>query len=508
MADNRDFTIYSGDELSESKSLVISDLEKDSLHNLLFDGRIFDNHEYLVEPKDIRDALLTVGSNILFKRTRIGDDNDSNNNNLYYIGIDTLNKTETSRGLSDYPIVFGNRFTETEGVDMDQIHDASSSDIYLKSTGKNPDHKTKISILGGNTSRSWDRSPYMQSQVLPDGERTLDLVSNNDLNIKSWDVYKIDPNSPDPNDPDLIIDYTGVVSISGNILPSEFNSPSEDNVLMGGADNILTWGDIIYGDNDYGDTDNPLDIKGSDVLLNGISLYHQCDWVVPSGVGFIPSGANLKGMFAGDVLEWLIYGDKLRTVAEIWTDSIYFEYGSFPTPTVHFRIRKRGVDIDFIGFVNVDVDKQYHPIDDLTFITIEDSGIGRVNHPFIYETTFGINIVEKGRYLRDEEGDPIQVSCKIEPVYPIFHGVEGGELNKIVHKGFENNIYIIGEGNYSVYVYEEDGYPELSGIVDKTFTEEVDVVMSSPDGYWNNIPYKKYTFYNNTDDMVSIKLEW
>ena len=128
-----------------------------------------DNTDKEVNPKDIRDAVLTSFSNSAFKQTL------ASQSTISYIGVDTLNPDYLSKDVKR-KIYFGKRsFLQTDIMTSGLLN--SDTDIFIYNTKRDTvsNYQTKINILSGTNSSLYTSSPYLRSQVVTNVNPSLSL---------------------------------------------------------------------------------------------------------------------------------------------------------------------------------------------------------------------------------------------------------------------------------------------------------------------------------------------
>ena len=140
-----------------------------------------DNSNKEINPKDIRDAVLTSFSNSAFKQTL------ASQSTISYIGVDTVNPNYLNKDVKK-KVYFGKRafsqlnsYSYTDDIMTSSLLN-SDTDIFLYNTKKDTvsNNRTKIAILAGTNSSLYANSPYLQSQLVTIGtysSLSLDIVN-------------------------------------------------------------------------------------------------------------------------------------------------------------------------------------------------------------------------------------------------------------------------------------------------------------------------------------------
>ena len=153
-----------------------------------------DNEDKLIDPKDLRDALLSIWSSIPFKETSTYSIASYNNS---YIGIDSSNPSDR-----DYKkTIFIGKRSYSGTYSYLPSHDIMNStllssdvDMFLFNTKIDTlsNTITRASILAGKNKNLYSASPFIQSQVISGATQSLsiDFVSKSgQLNITNGYIY-------------------------------------------------------------------------------------------------------------------------------------------------------------------------------------------------------------------------------------------------------------------------------------------------------------------------------
>lgn len=222
-----------------------------------------DNFQKLINPKDVRNALLTNWANSIFKIIEQGQ--------FKYIGIDTGNPNNID--VKNKILLGKRRFSGIEIMNSTLL--SSDTDIFFYNT--KPDNvnqdKTKITILAGDNPSSFSNSPYIEARNTTNNRVELNLNSFSDLNIKS---------------------ELGTVSINKIKFPSiEDNQNLIDNKVLKYSGQYpigkLVWSDLEFSEINIGSEDSTTNLIGN-VTLNGFPLEFIEDKLVPNNIGGIPQG--------------------------------------------------------------------------------------------------------------------------------------------------------------------------------------------------------------------------
>jgi photosystem II stability/assembly factor-like uncharacterized protein len=147
--------------MAETYSVYISEnIESTSYPNVdsILDN-LYDNDEKLIDPKEIRNAIISTFDYSAFKETT------ASASTISYIGVDTGN--ESSQKDNKLKIFFGKRELDGNEIMSDSLLN-SDSDVFFYNT-KEDSHsqiKTKLSFLSGDDFSKYPLSPYMGSQYV------------------------------------------------------------------------------------------------------------------------------------------------------------------------------------------------------------------------------------------------------------------------------------------------------------------------------------------------------
>ncbi len=285
-------------------------------------SKIPDNFQKLINPKDIRDAILTNWANSVFKIIEQGQ--------FKYIGLDTGDPNNID--LKNKILIGKRRFSGIEV--MNQTLLSSDSDIFFYNT--KPDNlnqdSTKITILAGNNLISFNNSPYIEAKKLIDNKVELNINSITDLNITS---------------------ESGNVSINNVKFPTiQDNQNLINNKVLkynGQYPNgQLIWSDLEFSEVNIGSTNSNTNLEG-DVTINGYPLEFIEDMLVPSDIGGITQGFsfsensfNSQNWPLSEVIRKMIYPyiePKLElSVINTLTNSSLAEIGSTASLSISYSI--------------------------------------------------------------------------------------------------------------------------------------------------------------------------
>lgn len=457
-----------------------------------------DNTNKEISPSDVRNTILTLWSNSIFRQTTVSS--------YEYVGIDTQNPSD--RDLKN-KIFFGKRSfsgTFSYSATYDIMNSSllnSDVDIFLFNTKRDSilNNNTTISILSGTQTSSWLRSPFIRSQVIS-GTTSVSLdfvnpsISSGDVNISAG-----------------VTNYsTGTTSISNIVFPSFSDSYGFSAGLTAAASGrLLFWdnGRLIW-DNVYlpaitslGNTGSVLNIIGSPVYLNNYPLQLTDSRKMPFSIGDLPIGNTFSMVEIVEVLRRIVY----PYLAPLCTISIlppfssgYVEVGSSPLVKLSYQITKRTLPTQITGLTNM-FPSSYPAITTPGQTVISGTANGIVISPIANTTTTFTITVSDGTQSN-------VASTTLSGIYPYFYGFSAlssmttvglSSLNKLVEPSGDKVLDLVGGGNL-FFIYDSS-YPDLDIVIDNTnnviggssstYTLQT---FSSPTGLWASKQFKVYKF--------------
>lgn len=449
------FSIINGEDISTSYDLS----EFWQLQNLL--SNLKDNDDGFIEPFSIRDSILTIFSNTPFKETYIGT--------YSYIGIDTLNednrdnKVKINIGKRSYS---GNKKYENSHDIISSTLIDSNNDVFLyntKNDTNNDQHTTKIKILTGTNSNSFDNSPYISNVIVNkknnEKYQSLNIISNDSINIISSTVslnnIEISTNAND-----------GYVFVKKNDKPV-FGDPNNEEINILFSDSRWITQDI--GDIKKGDSFDDVNIK--DILLK----------ILYPGI----TNSNTPYQQSIGDLEFLTYYD---SIAEI---------GTYPTPTFKFTINKGNLPLKQTILVNM-LPNFIEPITTYGYQTIVGTASSiKFKYPVNKYNNYEYSII-----ICDEtKSENFTKNLILHGVYPYFYGTTN-IIKKVNSK--TNNKIEFTESGYIHYMYPSE-YNTLSNIMDEQGDDIISqftystIMLNSPENYWSNKLYYSYKSINEIE---------
>lgn len=478
--------------LSSQLILVDGNTQSYSFGNDYVYKDIIDNTQKLIEPKKIRDAILSIWDSIPYKETNL------TNSNIYYIGLDsTLNKKN----------FFGKReFNDIEIMNDTLLNSDVDTFFYNTKSDNKSQLSTKIRLLSGTNSAMLNSSPTITTNYvkgLTYSTMNMSINTNGDINISSRgrDFWTgLDTNS------------------SGNVIINDIPFPTyEDNIenpldskILTWTGSYLTWSNIDVELTGYvGITGSELNLYGENVKLNGYSLDFTDDRWTPINIGDIKMGDSFSGESLVDILGKIIYKYQPPR-CEIKVDGeSYLEVGTDPKIFLNWRLYKITKKTKPTKFTNI-IPSNYPPIIEENSLVVDGRSEGVVITP-LQNTQSHFSIIMEEEDDRDENGvlissgNIVSVTTSIWGIYPFFFGVstasninnkELKNLNKLVEPKSNKEYDFWGDGNL-YFIYDSE-YGPLTSILDSSnnnITGSFSMttsVLSSPDGYWQSKEFNVY----------------
>jgi hypothetical protein len=465
---------YSVNIGKDTESISYNLADENQLNNILF--KLRDNESGEINPIDIRNSVLSLWSNCIFKETTSG--------NNYYIGIDTGNVNNNNNNDLKRKILIGKRSYESEEIYTNSLN-SGNSDIIFYNTKKDSinNNQTKVSILAGNNSSLFLDSPSISSSLVSD----INLLSFNFINKEH-----ISLKSPFHN-----------VNINNISFPTISN-----NQISGLNDKILKWesGRLVWsevsatiGDN-IGNSQDKLELFGN-VFVNDYLLEFKDSRMVSANLGGVLQGEKFESYSISELLKKIIYSYQppscsLRFLTPY--DKGFVEIGTTPTVKIEFTINKKTLPTTVSSLQNM-IPNIYPSINVENFQKVVGVSTAIISPSPVQQTSYSYNIIT---------GDGIETSSEmlsLVGVFPIFHGVGINNssnytgmtfLNKLVEGKSDKNIILIGNGK--IYFF----YPQVYGVLSRIINNNGDNVVSdftvtsfnfsSPNGYWTSIQYYIY----------------
>ena len=461
-----------------------------------------DNTDKEINPKDIRDAVLTSFSNSAFKQTL------ASQSTISYIGVDTVNPNYSSKDVKE-KVYFGKRafsglssYSYTHDIMTSNLLN-SDTDIFLYNTKKDTvsNDRTKIAILAGTNSSLYTNSPYLQSQIITVGtysSLSLDIV-NPTLTGATYTVINFNS------------DY-GTVSFNNIAFPSPQSSyglipgltaAGNDRVLKWN-NGILGWDDILLPDTSYiGVTGSAINIYGSPVNVNGYPLEFTDSRQCTVAIGDIQLGETFNSVSIVEMLRRMVY-DYLPPTCSLSVlppySSGYVEVGSTPLIKLGYTINKKSLPT-LTSIFSYMIPSSYPPITNAGEVSISGTTNGVVITPITSATTSFTITVSDGTQSNSS-------TTTVTGIYPYFYGFSSlttmttaglAFLTKLVEPNGNKNVDIVGNGN--LYFIYDSNYPVLSAIYNEfgntisgSFSSPTILTLSSPTGLWASKQFRVYQY--------------
>jgi hypothetical protein len=471
--------------LSSLITLSQSATQSYSFKNDYVYSNLIDNESKSLQPKYIRDSILSLWDLPSFKETI------ATPSNIRYIGIDSGN---TSIRDIKQKVFFGKRSYKNYDILTNLL--STDTDLFFYNTKLDSDlqNNTKISILSGSSPDIY--SPYISSNYVigKTASLYLDIVNQNDINILS---------------------STGsTVSVNNIIFPSystNLNSNIDGKYLVC-KNGLMTWTSSnfnntpIIGIVNVGQSGKELNIYGSKTTLNGYDLDFTDMRMTPYDLGGIVSGSTFSKDSLSEVLTRIIYNNTPPKCELNMLGGIYHEIGTSPEINLQYKIQKFSNPLKPTRLVNM-IPSQLAPISDNDSITIDGTSEGVFITPITATQT---NFIIK---VEDVNGGSSSITRSIKGVYPYFYGFstysvpdifELEKFNKIIEEKSDKTIDFIGNGNL-FFIYDKN-YGPLTSIFsnDKNITASfsyITATISSPNGFWDLKEF--YIYRRNGIDIYS-----
>lgn len=438
-------------------------------------NKLIDNEDGEINPIDIRDSILSLWSNCVFKETT--------NNQLYYIGIDVSNPDD--RDLKN-KILIGKRSNNQSDIFNFGLA-SSDTDIYLYDTKEDSDinGETKVSILAGNDSNLYQNAPYLSSQYL------------SDVNALSFNIVNENGNISINSNNDR-------VSINNIKFPTNLESQNLGNLSgksLKWQTNKLVWDDIsLQIGNTLGDSSDTLNLQG-DVYVNNYLLEFTDDRMVPQQIGSIIPGETFNSYSISELLKRVIYSYQgpsgmLEVLAPY--GSGFIEVGTSPIVNIKYTINKKTLTTLTTGLQNM-IPSTHPPITGSLYQTVTGTASAIISPSPALPGTQSYTIVTSDGLESNSS------SVDLVAVYPFYYGI--GINNSLTYTGMnfliklvdgqsDKELNILGFGN--IYFLYPQEYGPLSDIRDgnnnnitSAFTSII-YSYSSPDGNFTSKPYYIY----------------
>ena len=477
---------------------------QDNFDNILL--LLQDNDTKLIDPKDLRDAVLSIHSSIPFKQTSTYSIFLKSNNNSY-IGLDAVDPSDRDIKRKIFIGKRSNSGTHSYSGTYDIMNSdllSNDIDIFFYNTKLDTlDNNiiTRLSILSGKNKNLYTIAPFIQSELVSGTPESLSL----DFVTKVGQVNVING-----------YDYSsGTFSINTLPWPSISNSTtnaSDSTTLFwrGTASNgYLSWEQLTLPSmSTIGTSSQSLTILGTPVNVNGYSLELSDTRYMPISLGGIPMGTSFNNVPIVDVLRRILY-PYLGPLCSITINSKYSEVGADVVPILTYTISKRTNITLPINLINMDPG-QLAPITTPGHSILTGNAVGII--PNILDSTGVTYSVVVSDGTRTETA-----STFIKGIYPYFYGIVSNTVSQsLLLSNLTKRVEYLGEQIVSVsgagginqldfyFVYDSD-YPDLAQVINDVgadvtsyFTGPLVQTKVSPQGLWNTKDYKIYKWSMTT----------
>ena len=456
-----------------------------------------DNINKEINPKDIRDAILTSWSSSAFKQTT------ASQSTISYIGIDNANTDYLNEDVKS-KIYLGKRNYLGTNSNIDVMTSAllnSDADVFLYNTKRDTvsNNRTRIAILAGTNSSLYTNSPYIQSQIVTVGTYSALSLDITNPTLVGGTATTINLNS----------DY-GTVSINNIVFPRSQQSQgldigltaAGDGRVLSWNDGKMIWSDITFSANSFiGTTGSATNIFGTPVIVNGHPFEFTESELCPIEIGDIKFGETFSSVSIVEMLRRIAY-PYLSPLCSLSIlppySSGYVEVGTSPLVKLSYTIDKRSLPTQ-TTILSYMIPGSYPPITSVGQSTVSGVVNGVVITPVTSATSSFTITVTDGTQSNSS-------TATLKGVYPYFYGFSAlpimttaglASLTKTIEPEGDKNIDIFGSGN--LYFIYDSNYPVLSGIYDNqgnniissSFSSSL-LTLSSPTGLWASKQFRVY----------------
>ena len=452
---------------------------------------LHDNINKEINPKDIRDAVLTSWSSSAFKQTI------ASQSTISYIGIDNTNTDYLNQDVKS-KIYIGKRYyagTNSNVYVMTSSLLSSDVDIFLYNTKKDTvsNNRTRIAILAGTNPSLYPNSPYIQSQIVTVGTYSSLSLDITNPTLTGGTATTINLNS----------DY-GTVSINNISFPTIQHglTAASDGRVLSWDNGKLTWSDITFNASSFiGTTGSAINIYGTPVNVNGHPFEFTESEPCPIEIGDIKFGETFNSVSIVEMLRRIAY-PYLSPLCSLSIlppySSGYVEIGTSPLVKLSYTISKRSLPTQTTSLSYM-IPGSYPAITSAGQSTVSGTVSGVVITPVTSATSSFTITVTDGTQSNSS-------TATLKGVYPYFYGFSAlpimttaglASLTKTIEPKGDKNIDIFGSGN--LYFIYDSNYPVLSGIYDNngnniissSFSSSL-LTLSSPTGLWASKQFRVY----------------
>jgi hypothetical protein len=458
---------------------------------------LHDNINKEINPKDIRDVVLTSWSSSAFKQTT------ASQSTVSYIGIDNANTDYSNKDVKE-KIYIGKRYYTGTNSNIDVMTSAllnSDADIFFYNTKKDTvsNNRTRIAILAGTNSSLFPNSPYIQSQIVTVGTYSSLSLDITNPTLTGGTATTINLSS----------DY-GTVSINNIVFPRYQQSQGLDIGLTAAGDGRvlswdngkLTWSDITFNASSYiGTTGSAINIYGTPVNVNGHPFEFTESEPCPIEIGDIKFGETFNSVSIVEMLRRIAY-PYLPPLCSLSIlppySSGYVEIGTSPIVKLTYTINKRSLPTQTTTLSYM-IPSSYPAITSAGQSVVSGTVSGVVITPITSATSSFTITVTDGTQSNSS-------TANLKGVYPYFYGFSSlstmttaglASLTKTIEPQGDKNVDIYGSGN--LYFIYDSNYPVLSGVYDNnginiissSFSSSL-LTLSSPTGLWASKQFRVY----------------
>ena len=503
---------------SEAIGTTIESSSKTSILDVL--SLLPDNTSKEINPKDVRDAILSTWESSSIRYTNNGTD--------AYIGIDRDD-------VKDIKLFLGKKQISGSNI-LSTTLTSSDTDIFLYNfkSDSNPTQDLKISLLAGSSSAFFTTAPYFKSSYVSSfgGYLSLDIVNPATygvINIQSGGSASVTINNlewPSPNYINSIVSNPSMASAS--------TTNDLFLVLRSGNSLELTTYQSIGGS--LGTPGTTTSIYGSPVLINGYSMEYSNTTPTVATFGGIALGSTFSNIPITSMLTAMLYPNHppLSTITITntsdgtlsYNNSIERRHGLTPITIYYtYSLTKLTNDITSVNFSLVRNLTSVVPGGGWPIITLTGSGLitqaynSSVDVPGSTIGAYtGISIFTFSVTPDDGILTPIESTTYFETVYPYFYGFSStssnsqaitqanamSETTKRIDIMGSQSLSLSGTG-YLHFIYPSS-YGTLSNILDgngfveythnsaSTWTYSIQNLNSptSPSTYWSSANFYVY----------------
>jgi hypothetical protein len=481
---------------TESTSYFLTgDLESGSNFKLLLD-RLPDNLDKLINPRDLRDVMLSLQDSVIFKET--------STSGMKYIGIDTGNPSD--RDLKR-KILLGKRsfsgtfsYTDPQTIHIMDGLTTQDSDLFIYNSKEDTQQQitTRMQLISGVNYSLNEQMPYIQSQVVSGlvESRSLDFINRlGDIDIRS-------------NFSNISINSITFSSASDFLTQTTLSGSNNKVLVWNDLNSQLEFGDLIFpATSSLGTQSETLEIIGNPVNVNDYPLEFTDNRRSSYETGDISYGSQFTNVSIQEMLRRMIY-DYLPPTSSVRILAPFelgiAEVGTFPGPVIEWTINKKTLPTLQTSLTNM-IPGVYPPITNPEYETVVGQSNGVVISPIGTASTSFQVIVNDGV-------QSFTTSTSIRGIYPYFWGFSQLSsmttiglqfLEKSVLPFGDKEVQLFGSGNF--YFIYSDEYPSLDDVLDENgdsiFSDFEPVSVSnfsSPTGLWSGHQFKVYKIENIT----------